>query len=106
MSRNDERLPDSAQAHWEALQRQVETNLKRTDTPINPFYYKGKIECIEVIEQLEASFCIGNVIKYLWRWKGKNGIEDLRKAKWYLERAIQEAEKEAENDAKQVPISK
>lgn len=87
---------------WEQSQELV----KRANTPINPFYYKGKIECIEVIEQLEASFCIGNVIKYLWRWKGKNGIEDLRKAKWYLERAIQEAEKEAGNDAKQVPVSK
>ena len=63
-----------------------------TQDSINPNYYKGKIECIDVIEQLGASFCIGNVIKYVWRWKGKNGIEDLRKAKWYLERAIQEAE--------------
>lgn len=59
---------------------------------INPDYYRGNIECIAVIEQLEASFCIGNVIKYVWRWKGKNGIEDLKKARWYLDRAIKEAE--------------
>ena len=96
MIRNDERLPDSAQAHWEVLQEQFEENSKKMNTPINPSYYKGKIECIDVIEQLNASFCIGNVIKYVWRWKGKNGIEDLRKAKWYLERAIQEAEHDKE----------
>lgn len=90
----------------ESAWKQSQELMKRADTPINPSYYKGKIECIEVIEQLEASFCIGNVIKYVWRWKGKNGIEDLRKAKWYLERAIQEAENEDKNDAKQVPVSK
>ena len=96
MIRGDGRLSDDAQAHWEKIQQQNEELMKRADTPINPSYYKGKIECIDVIEQLEASFCIGNVIKYLWRWKGKNGIEDLRKAKWYLERAIQEAEHDEE----------
>ena len=94
MIRNDGRLPDSAQAHWETLQQPVDRAIQ--ESPINPAYYKGKIECIDVIEQLNASFCIGNVIKYVWRWKGKNGIEDLRKAKWYLERAIQEAEHDKE----------
>lgn len=92
MSRDDERLPDSAQARWETLQEQFEANSKKVNTPINPSYYKGKIECIEVIEQLQAPFSIGNVIKYLWRWRGKNGLEDLRKARWYLDRAIKEVE--------------
>lgn len=91
MIRDDGRLPNSAQAAWEALQQPIDQ-----ESPINPSYYKGKIECIDVIEQLNASFCIGNVIKYVWRWKGKNGIEDLKKAKWYLERAIQEAEHDKE----------
>ena len=33
--------------------------------------------------------CTGNAIKYLWRWKQKNGVEDLRKAKWYISRLIE-----------------
>ena len=36
----------------------------------------------------EEAFCIGNAIKYLWRWKHKNGLEDLRKAQWYISRVL------------------
>jgi hypothetical protein len=41
-----------------------------------------KIECIDVTRHL--SFNIGNAIKYLWRYKDKNGSEDLAKAIWYI----------------------
>jgi hypothetical protein len=46
------------------------------------------IECIQVVEHF--NFCIGNAVKYLWRagLKG-NELEDLEKAKWYIEREIQ-----------------
>lgn len=40
------------------------------------------IECIDVVRHLE--FNIGNAIKYLWRYKDKNGSEDLKKAIWYI----------------------
>jgi len=46
----------------------------------------GEIECIEAIEAagyLEG-FCLGNTLKYLWRWHEKGGEEDLKKAQWYL----------------------
>jgi hypothetical protein len=39
-------------------------------------------------------FTIGNAVKYLWRYRGKNGIEDLRKSVWYIEREIARLEKE------------
>lgn len=62
----------------------------------NPKHYTmGNIECIDAVESavsgLEGieAFCTGNAIKYLWRWKYKNGIEDLEKAKWYIDRLIQ-----------------
>lgn len=63
-------------------------------------YTFGKYECIDVIEELAKQndlqgaegFLYGNVIKYLWRYKHKNGIEDLQKAKWYLERLIKKSE--------------
>jgi hypothetical protein len=32
--------------------------------------------------------CTGNALKYLWRWKKKNGVEDLKKAQWYLNKLI------------------
>lgn len=56
-----------------------------------PHYIRGGMECINVIEAVVQgldpfeAYCIGNVIKYSWRWKQKNGIEDIRKAKQYLE---------------------
>ena len=61
-------------------------------------YTSGGIECIEAIKASLgnkgfADYCKGNVIKYVWRYRLKNGIEDLEKAKVYLNWLI-EAEKE------------
>ncbi len=60
----------------------------------NPKHYNaGKIEVIDAIEEWKMGFCDGNVIKYVARHKYKgNPIEDLKKAKWYLERLIQQYE--------------
>ena len=63
---------------------------------INPSHYKDNgIECIEYIKERLPNdaflgYLNGNVIKYTHRWKDKNGIEDLRKARWYLDRLIEE----------------
>jgi len=55
----------------------------------NPKHYKElKIEPIDYIEANDLNFNIGNVVKYVSRYKRKNGVEDLKKAKWYLEREI------------------
>lgn len=57
-------------------------------------YTQGKIECIDAIEAAVSELsgldavCTANVIKYVWRWKHKNGLIDLRKAQWYLEKLI------------------
>ena len=57
-------------------------------------YTYGRFECIDIIEDILAdasgpeAFLIGNAIKYLWRFRHKNGTEDLEKARWYLDRAI------------------
>lgn len=54
---------------------------------INPSHYKdGPFECIELSSLL--SFDWGNVIKYCYRWRDKNGVEDLKKALWYAKHAI------------------
>lgn len=51
-----------------------------------------QIECIEVTRHM--GFNIGNVIKYLWRFQDKNGLEDLKKAQWYLNDMITSIERE------------
>ena len=68
--------------------------------PVNrPAHYtSGGIECIDAMQAafgVEAvkDFCLCNAFKYLWRHRNKNGVEDLKKARWYLNRLIEEAEK-------------
>ena len=64
------------------------------DNVNSPQHYQGKVECIDCIESAIAglngieAFCTGNAIKYLYRWKKKNGIEDLKKAKYYIDKII------------------
>jgi hypothetical protein len=68
----------------------------RVRDPINPSHYKqGGIECIEAIKAATGDgfvgYVWGNVLKYLWRWPKKGGVDDLKKARWYLDRLIKEA---------------
>jgi hypothetical protein len=66
---------------------------------ISPDYYKrGNIEVTDFIIDQSMSFLEGNIVKYLVRYKEKSGIEDLRKARWYLEKLIQEQVKHSENN--------
>lgn len=48
-------------------------------------YSKNKIQPIDYILANDLNFCEGNIIKYVTRYKHKNGLEDLKKAKHYLE---------------------
>lgn len=67
---------------------------------INPNHYKqGKVECIDALAAATTNkvgieaVCVANIIKYLWRYETKGGVEDVRKAHWYIERLISELEK-------------
>ncbi len=61
-------------------------------------YTQGGIECIDAIKAATVgksgieAVCVANVVKYLWRYEEKNGVEDVKKARWYLERLISELE--------------
>lgn len=61
-------------------------------------YTQGNVECIDALKAATSNLkgieviCTANAIKYLWRWKDKNGIEDLNKAKWFIDRLIGEIE--------------
>lgn len=66
---------------------------------INPKHYRRGIETIKVLESKLTSeqyegFLLGNVIKYTTRYSMKNGIEDLHKAEWYLNRLIHHVAKQ------------
>ena len=60
------------------------------DDPVNSpkHYTQGNMEVITAIEGMALDYHQGNVIKYVSRYRYKNGIEDLRKAKWYIDRLI------------------
>lgn len=60
-------------------------------------YNQGSLEVIDAIEGLSLGFHAGNVVKYVARYKHKAGIEDLRKARWYLDRLIQNEERQEAN---------
>ncbi len=68
----------------------------RTDLSINhPHHYnQGKYECIDVMIEVFGlipveHFCLLNAFKYIWRSNAKNGLEDIRKAVWYLNKIIE-----------------
>ena len=81
----------------------AETAAKRSEDvkpdPVNhPAHYtSGGIECIDAMQaafgaEAVKDFCLCNAFKYLWRHRNKNGVEDLKKACWYLNRMIEEVE--------------
>lgn len=74
--------------------RKLKEEVKVMDNVNHPMHYtEGKIECIEYIEdkltpEEYRGYIKGNVLKYITREKHKNGDEDLKKAKWYLDRLV------------------
>ena len=65
-------------------------------------YCQGGIECIDAIKAATVNkrgieaVCVANVIKYIWRYEAKNGLEDVEKAQFYLNRLIDELEAKSE----------
>ena len=60
---------------------------------INPDYYRKGIETTDYIQSHSMNYLEGNIIKYVTRHKSKGGVDDLRKAEWYLTRLIKQEEK-------------
>lgn len=64
------------------------TNADHVNHPPHYTSHPSGVECIQVVEHM--GFNLGNAIKYVWRADLKNdAVEDLRKARWYIEREIQ-----------------
>lgn len=87
-------------AYWEGVEQEHDEDTEQAQDNVNhPKHYEGStsLECIEVMElafgkMAVCDFCICNAFKYLWRYKNKNGTEDLDKAHWYLRKAEELAE--------------
>jgi hypothetical protein len=71
---------------------------------VNPKHYKSDkgLECIDCIEGVVEGLTgieatdTGNIMKYLWRWKNKDGVNDLKKAQWYINHLIAHVENDTE----------
>lgn len=74
----------------ERIGKEAYGNVDMVNSP--PHYNKAGVECIDAIQAATEDgfeyYLQGNILKYLWRYRYKNGIEDLEKAKWYLEKLI------------------
>ena len=77
------------------LMERLDRTIQSAEDPVNhPKHYADtcSLECIDVMliafgKDAVISFCMCNAFKYMWRFKNKNGQEDLQKAKWYLNKA-------------------
>lgn len=67
-------------------------------------YNQGKFECIDVMvetfgKEATQDFCLLNAFKYVWRTGEKNGVEDVKKARWYLDKYLElEGGNDGQND--------
>lgn len=65
------------------------------DNVNHPYHYEtGKFECFDVMREVLGDnvikdFCIANSFKYIYRHKRKNGVEDIKKAKWYIDKYLE-----------------
>jgi len=78
---------------------EVERPVTVSDKVNHPSHYQGNIEVIDYIrDKLTPAgfteYCCGNVMKYISRWRKKDGVQDLKKARVYLDWMIESAEKE------------
>ncbi len=79
---------------------QLLNNIYNQDN-INPTYYKqGEIEVIDFILDQNMDYLTANIQKYISRWRFKDGIDDLRKARWFLDKLIEQQMKNSVIDNK------
>ena len=96
--------PEQPEINFVKVERKDEVE-PTNDAVQHPSHYtQGSIECIDAIRASMTAdgfcdYCKGNIIRYIWRWRDKGGVEDLRKASVYLDWLINAAEgKRKEND--------
>jgi hypothetical protein len=82
-------------SQWKDVEWEKEEQASLQSDMVNhpPHYNQQGIECIEAIHAATGEgfeyYLQGNIMKYLWRYRYKNGNEDLNKARWYLDKLIE-----------------
>lgn len=101
---DEEKTPCSNCNNFENYVSDVMVNPVQREEINHPDRYAGgKYECIDVMQDVfgvEAvkHFCMLNAFKYIWRSEKKNGVEDVQKAVWYLNKCIELVESEGEKE--------
>ena len=81
------------------MQQGLKEEKKQMST--NPEHYRqGEIEVIDFILDQKMDYLTASVQKYIARWRFKEGIEDLRKARWFLDKLIEQQVNNADTDNK------
>ena len=87
-------INDATPEEWDEVTRKLRKEKTYGDDVDSPFHYnKGSIECVDAIEAASTKeefegYVRANVLKYVWRFRYKDNIKDLRKARWYLDKLI------------------
>ncbi len=94
-------LSDAAPSEWDRASASLDPKPDAVNKP--PHYRVGEVEAIDYINQQLGGegirhYLEGNILKYMHRWRFKNGVEDLRKARWYLDKLIYEEVQGGVND--------
>lgn len=91
----DDTDTEKGETFYVEIDKGLKAASSKADAVNHPDHYKiGDIECIDVMLATQGvdaviNFCICNSFKYIYRHMNKNGLEDIRKAKWYLNKALE-----------------
>lgn len=95
---------DSAMMDWiERLDAPVKNTVPEDNVNHPSHYETGKFECFDVMREAFGdmavqNFCVCNAFKYLYRHTRKNGVEDISKAKWYIDKFLEIVDEGATNE--------
>ncbi len=87
-------INDATPEEWDEVTKKLREDKTYGDDVDSPFHYnKGSIECVDAIEAASTKeefegYVRANVLKYVWRFRYKDNIKDLKKARWYLDKLI------------------
>lgn len=94
MMRHETYMKEKMMEEIQNTANRISDKLDMVNSP--PHYNKTGVECIDAIRAATGDgyeyYLQGNIMKYLWRYRYKNGTEDLKKARWYLNKLIEEVE--------------
>lgn len=96
---------DDPNGYDECWERIVKSATAEPDNVNHPVHYEtGKFECIDVMVETQGkeavkAYCLCAAFKYLYRHNRKNGLEDIKKARWYLDKYVELEEGEADDKA-------